>query len=435
MKLFIKIFISIILVILFNSNLYPDTLGSLLKQDFTKQQRIKIHFEVNKRLYSFEAGKFKLKKIKKNRDKINNISEKILPWAIMEHLKPEEVARIIVYMYHADEAGASFIDAEDLIPLVAKKDIPLKDFVLMVQYNRETERAKIPEEIRQSFLGQAVDRKWDGVSILAGGRGLILARSGKLNINKTASLLLKNLPAKGARTTSQNLISIVENIIGKSSKKQNSQKIIKNFANTHKTVVKTQNSPQGLKNIIHNADQTVQQVQRIGRVKIPSTPLKNRQIDKENGIISDLEKKPSSVTSTSWKTINKAKLMKTIKPWLGTPYKYGDKTGKRGIDCSGFTRIVLIHKNIGVPSDEIGYSTSTQKNAGNPVNIKKLRCGDLIFFSASPNRSKITHVGLVTSPKTFSHSCSRGVIHDKLTKKWWRQRYVKSRRIFNRIVD
>ncbi|MDY6967136.1 MAG: NlpC/P60 family protein, partial [Spirochaetota bacterium] len=364
-----------------------------------------------------------------------NITERIIPWAMMEHLEPPEVARIIVYMYHADEAGAPFLDAEDLIPLVAQRDIPLKDFVLMVQYNRETKQAEIPEEIRHSFLGEAVQRKWDGVSILAGGRGLILARSAMLDINKTATLLLNKLPANGARVSSSNIISIIKGIIGDPVKQQNSQKIINNIENAHNAVTVRENSPRVLKNIIRNADQADSNIRKVRTVAIPKKPKKNTKIDREAGIVPEYKTKPSAAIPKSWKTLSRNNLYSSIRPWMGTPYKYGGKTGKGGIDCSGFTRIVLINNKIGVPHNIIGHGTARQRKAGYAIKRRNIRAGDLVFFSASPNRSKVTHVGLATSPGTFAHSCNRGVVHDKLTSKWWKRRYVTSRRVFTQVKD
>lgn len=423
-KYFIFPFISILISA---SGLYADEMEDTLKNDFSKQETIKIRFEVNKRLYSFEAGKFKLDQISKNRDKIRVITDRIVPWAIMEHLKPAEVARIIVYMYNADEAGAAFTDSEDLIPLVAKMDIPMKDFVLMVQYNRETKNAGIPEDIRQAFLGVAVYRKWDGVSILAGGRGLILARLSGFDVNKAATLLLRNIPAKGSSSNPQALIAIVENIIGESSRKQNAQVIMQNLASTHQTVRAQENSPAGIKKIMDDAARADSNISQVSNIE-PSAAVKNARIDEEKGIIQDDSNIPSG--KTNWQLLSRGALISTIRPWLGTPYQYGSKTGRPGIDCSGFTRIVLIDRNIGVPPEMIGHSTSTQKDAGSPVSREKLKPGDLVFFSASPDKNKITHVGLVTGPGEFTHACNSGVINDSLTKKWWYKRYVLSRRIF-----
>lgn len=408
-----------------------DDFDDVLKGDFSKQQTVKIRFEVNKRLYSFEAGKFKLEKIKKNRDRIREITDKIVPWSIMEHLEPEEVARIIVYMYHAEEAGAPFEDAEDLIPLVAKVDIPIREFVLMVQYNRETKNAGIPEEIRHAFLGIAVQQKWDGVSILAGGRGLIVARLSGLNVNKAATLLLKKIPANGAGTRGGVLVSAIKDALGESANRRDARKIMENLDSTHKAVVSQENSPDGVKKIMRDAAKAESEISKAGKARIPEKPRADKKIDSEPGVVPEIITRPSS----NWEILRQGSLISTVKPWLGTPYKFGNKSGRGGIDCSGFTRIVLVDQRIGVPPQEIGHGTVNQVKAGTAVSRSRLLPGDLVFFSASPDRSKITHVGLMITPTIFSHaSSSKGVIYDTLSKKYWSKRYVKARRIFSNVM-
>ncbi len=418
-------------IFLFANILSADSLDDALKNDFSRQETIKIRFEVNKRLFSYEAGKFKIENAKKNRDKIRTITDRIVPWAIMEHMTPQEVARVIVYMYHADEAGAPYLDSEDLIPLAAQHDIPLKDFILMVQYNKETKSAAIPEEIRDAFLGYTFSKGWDGVSILAGGRGMILAKLFKLNINKTASLLVKKLPAKGGSDPA-GLSAIVADIIGESMKEKNARELMNNLARTQKSFKKTENSPRGLKMILNGSSQSDKAVSKAGKVGIPAVTVKNDAIDKEDGVI---KYPPAETRQDNWRVLKKNNLYAAIRPWLGTPYQYGNKTGKPGIDCSGFVRAVLIDNKVGVPPDVIGYCSSDQSIAGSTVGRNNARAGDIVFFSASPNSKKITHVGLVTSPGYFTHSCSRGVVNDDLNKKWWIQRYVTSRRIFERVTE
>jgi cell wall-associated NlpC family hydrolase len=418
-------------IFLFANVLSADSIDDALKSDFSKQETIKIRFEVNKRLFSYEAGKFKIENARKNRDKIRAITDRIVPWAIMEHMTPPEVARIIVYMYHADEAGAPYLDAEDLIPMVAQHDIPLKDFVLMVQYNRETKAAAIPDEIREAFLGYTFSKGWDGVSILAGGRGMILAKIFQLNINKTASLLVKRLPAKGGLNPA-GLTAIIENIIGESIKEKNARELMNNLASAQKSFKQTENSPRGLKTILDGSSQSADAVKIAAGVRIPAQTVRNDAIDKESGVVAY---SPSEIPRSDWQILKRNNLFSAIKPWLGTPYQLGNKTGRPGIDCSGFVRAVLVDKKVGVPSDAIGYCSAEMCKNGSAVGRNNMNSGDLVFFSASPDARKITHVGLVTSPGYFTHASTRGVVSDELGKKWWTQRYITSRRVFEQVTN
>ncbi|MBN2400774.1 MAG: C40 family peptidase [Spirochaetes bacterium] len=407
-----------------------DSLDDTLKDDFSKQEAVKIRFEVNKSLFSYEAGKFKIENIKKNRDKIRAITDRIIPWAVMERMNPAEVARIIVYMYHADEAGTHFLDSEDLIPLIARHEITLKNFVLMVQYNNETKTAGIPEEIRDAFLGYAFSKGWDGLSILAGGRGLIIAKLYGLDINKTASLLARRIPANGAKASPASLTAVIENVIGESINEKNARIIINNLADSQKAFTQAENSPKGLKAITESSSQSNTAVKTAGSAPTQKH-IKNTTVDKEPGII--IEDKSSAVRKENWQILKIPDFYEAIRPWLGTRYKYGGKSKKTGIDCSGFTRAVLTDGKVGVPPEKIGYSSVSQSTIGSPVNRNSIRAGDLVFFSASPARKKITHVGLATSAGYFTHASMRGVVNDDLNKKWWAQRFITSRRIFAEV--
>ena len=146
-----KILFALILFF-FSLPAFAKTMEELLKDDWSSQETLLIKNEVKKRLaLSFEPGSSHLA----------DITKKIIPWAMLEGLQPVEVARIIVYMDRSVKAGVDFDHAEDLIPLVATKDIAIKDFVMMSEYNKETKNAKIPEQIRQLFLSTALQKKWD----------------------------------------------------------------------------------------------------------------------------------------------------------------------------------------------------------------------------------------------------------------------------------
>jgi hypothetical protein len=420
------------------SSLPAKTTGieEILKEDFSRQQTIKIKFEVNNRLYSAAAGTFRLDKIAKNRKRLNEVTRKIVPWSIMEALTPKEVARIIVYIVHAEEAGASFLDSEDLIPLVAKRDISLTDFVLMVQYIKETKQAGIPTVIRESFIGKAFNRNFDGISILAGGRGLIIAKKYKFNLNKAASFLLDSLPRNGFEKSPRFLAAKTTSFLETRVDQKISARLINNFAQIHE-IAKTAASPSDLKRINKIALKITPIAKRVKKVTIPPTPKKNKKIDIKRNILPVVKpSKPIQKPSGEpWTTLSQSTLNSVIKNWLGTRYRFGGKT-RRGIDCSGFTYRVLIDPRIGVPGKEIGHGTIKQKYIGKRISRKKMRTGDLIFFSASPNRRKITHVGIVASRTSFAHaSSSRGVKYDKLNKKYYRTRYVMSRRVFKRVVN
>jgi peptidoglycan DL-endopeptidase CwlO len=76
--------------------------------------------------------------------------------------------------------------------------------------------------------------------------------------------------------------------------------------------------------------------------------------------------------------------------YLGVPYLWGGTDPARGLDCSGFTK--LVYGNLGI---ELPRTSSQQATAGTAVaSLADARPGDLVFFDHSPGRPGIDHVGI-----------------------------------------
>ena len=120
------------------------------------------------------------------------------------------------------------------------------------------------------------------------------------------------------------------------------------------------------------------------------------------------------------------RLRQTIRPWLGTPYRYGWARRRRGTDCSGFT------KNIA----QEGFSlllprvSRDQARLGVPVPTQSaLKAGDLIFFDTTED-GRINHVGIYQGQGKFAHaSSSRGVVYDRLGLGYYQRAYKGARRV------
>ena len=122
------------------------------------------------------------------------------------------------------------------------------------------------------------------------------------------------------------------------------------------------------------------------------------------------------------------KLIKTARSYTGTPYKYGG-TSRAGLDCSGFTSISYQSVDITLPR-----SSQSQSTIGESIDISDIQPGDLVFFSASKNSKKITHVGLVTevdgSSAKFIHASTQlGVVENELLSGYYYPLIVKIRRV------
>ena len=85
------------------------------------------------------------------------------------------------------------------------------------------------------------------------------------------------------------------------------------------------------------------------------------------------------------------------KTHLGTKYVWGGN-GKRGYDCSGFTKEVFEQNGIDIPRN-----SWKQAEVGKKINKKHLKKGDLIFFS-SKDAKRVDHVGIYLGKGKFIHA-------------------------------
>ncbi|AQS93678.1 glycoside hydrolase [Polaribacter sp. BM10] len=109
-------------------------------------------------------------------------------------------------------------------------------------------------------------------------------------------------------------------------------------------------------------------------------------------------KKSEAVVYENWlKNLQPSKenVEKVAKKLEGFPYLWGG-TSSKGIDCSGFTKMVYLMNGFVIPRD-----ASQQINAGKEVdeklNFENLEKGDLLFFGTEATESKkrrVVHVGI-----------------------------------------
>jgi cell wall-associated NlpC family hydrolase len=102
-----------------------------------------------------------------------------------------------------------------------------------------------------------------------------------------------------------------------------------------------------------------------------------------------------SVTASEQNLVNAAFKMQ------GLPYLWGG-TSWKGVDCSGFTRMIYQSNGILLPRD-----ASQQVWSGAEVAFDSLQVGDLLFFGEKATTEKserVVHVGMWLGNKEFIHS-------------------------------
>ena len=105
---------------------------------------------------------------------------------------------------------------------------------------------------------------------------------------------------------------------------------------------------------------------------------------------------------------------------VGTPYKWGGDSPRKGFDCSGL--MSYVHKNaLGM---KIPRTTAKQRDSSRTIPYQQLQPGDMLFFKTG---SKTNHVGVYIGNRKFVHAPSRGkrVTVASMDNSYWHKRFVK----------
>ncbi|PLK43324.1 C40 family peptidase [Emticicia sp. TH156] len=122
--------------------------------------------------------------------------------------------------------------------------------------------------------------------------------------------------------------------------------------------------------------------------------------DARNGFVL----KHEVVSYQEWKKITSPSpesLTKTAYRMMGLPYLWGG-TSWKGVDCSGYMRMVFQTNGILLPRD-----ASQQAFVGEEVAFENLQVGDLLFFgekSTADKPERVVHVGMWIGNNEFIHS-------------------------------
>ena len=105
---------------------------------------------------------------------------------------------------------------------------------------------------------------------------------------------------------------------------------------------------------------------------------------------------------------------------IGTPYKWGGNSPRRGFDCSGL--MSYVHKNaLGI---KIPRTAAKQRDQSRTISYAQLQPGDMLFFKTG---RKTNHVGVYVGDRKFIHAPSGGkrVKVATMDSSYWHKRFVK----------
>ena len=175
-----------------------------------------------------------------------------------------------------------------------------------------------------------------------------------------------------------------------------------------------------------------------GVLKYKSLSSKFYEVEYPDNRVGFIKKEEALPYSTWLKSLNpsKEKVERIAKKMDGFPYLWGG-TSSKGMDCSGFTKMVYLMNGFVIPRD-----ASQQINAGRIVDknldFKNLEKGDLMFFGrkATPEKKqRVVHVGLWLGNDKMEFIHASGNVHvssmskDELNyDEFNKKRYLGSRR-------
>lgn len=121
----------------------------------------------------------------------------------------------------------------------------------------------------------------------------------------------------------------------------------------------------------------------------------------------------------------------TPNPWrdyamslMNIPYVYGGTNPEKGLDCSGFTLLVMQQAGVKLPRTSL-----EQSRVGEDVDLQELQEGDLIFFDTLGHG--VSHVGIYLGDNQFIHANSylERVSIDDITNNYYAKRVVGVKRV------
>ncbi|EMY71923.1 C40 family peptidase [Leptospira vanthielii] len=397
------------LFFLTENSLSAQNLDLLVASVYNKQETLLIRNEIRKRLGD-----------RANDNSVKEIVQSLRVWAAFESMPASEFAEEVERFVILSDYGFRWEETEELIPYFITTKPNKKDIPYLGKFFKEMTLSKLPDETVSDILRIAKIKQWSGASVLVAGRLVVLSRKKEEDPNVTIKRLESILPRQIQNLTEEKRTKFFTDWFASEKSKIDEK---------HWETVKADTIP--LLSLTTSKENFQKSERRTEIIWNDQGEWITKERPKLDPNLIFLEEQSVSGPTNNGEN-GKRKLVDPVgRPWIGTPYLYGGYS-RRGVDCSGLTKSILTDPKIGMSERMIPRSARDQSQIGKSVTRDKQQIGNLVFFSASPNTSKITHVGVVLENGNFIHaSTSRGVVIQSLNEKWWKERYVTGRDIFS----
>ena len=167
------------------------------------------------------------------------------------------------------------------------------------------------------------------------------------------------------------------------------------------------------------------------KVRFESFPTKAEALGRAlalqgNGVIDDYYVvQPGSAEGPKRRSaVLRRNIVRTARRFLGSPYRWGGESARKGFDCSGLTMTVYRLNGLQLPRN-----SRSQFDAGQAISQADLQIGDLVFY-ATGRRGRVSHVGIYSGGGKFIHAPGRGkrIRVASIHSRYFKARYMGSRR-------